>query len=78
MSKLMTRLEKLSDFTKRDEELKARAKAISIEMDSLNNEFVEFIHTEFQMPKDQPMHMSAILKTALETSYEQSPRIILP
>lgn len=78
MSKLMTRLEKLTEFSRKDAELKTRARAIELDMQALNDEFIDYIHTEFQLPKDQPMHMSAILKTALESSYEQQPRIIIP
>lgn len=78
MSTLTTRLEKLTEFSRKDAELKTRARAIEIEMQQLNNDFVDYIHTEFQLPKDQPMHMSAILKLALESSYEQQPRVIIP
>lgn len=71
MSKLMTRLEKLTDFQNRGENLKARALGLHAEQKALDDEFTKWLENEFGA-KGQ-MHLSDILKIALETSYEKAP-----
>ena len=62
MSKLMSRLEKLSDLQKRDREIK-------LAMQQLNKEIGEFIQNDLGMGEDQGTIVD-ILKIALESSIE--------
>jgi hypothetical protein len=75
MSKLMTRLEALSEFQKRGADIKAKAAEYQRQAQALDKEFGEWLETEFKAQGD--LHLSDILKLALESSIEPS-RIIKP
>lgn len=66
----MTRLEKLKDFHRRDEEIKARARALEIENKMLGDEFMKYMREEFGLPADKQVHLAQILTSALESSHE--------
>lgn len=74
MSKLMTRLEKLNDFKNRGDNLRARTVGLQAEGQALDTEFGDWLKTEFGLTGQH--HVSEILKVALETSVEPTPRII--
>lgn len=74
MSKLMTRLEKLNYFTSKNDEFRKRAEALQAEMQNADKEFNAWLETDLGV-KGQ-LHLSDVIKKALETSYE--PRIIAP
>lgn len=71
MSKLNERLSKLADFKKRDDELKARAALIDIDAKMLGEEFRKYMCSEFGFPEEKQLHLSEILKSVLESSYDK-------
>ncbi len=76
MSKLMTRLDKLSQFKTRNDEAIAKIMKAKAEHDQVNTEFNDWVTEEFKIkPNAQgQIHLSEILKTALETTIE----IVMP
>lgn len=77
MSKLMTRLEKLKEFERKDAEIKARAQALEIDARKLGDDFMTYMTTELGMSKDKQLHLAGILATVMESTIEPS-RIITP
>ena len=74
MSKLMTRLEKLSEFQKRGEAIKVRMAGLQADGAALDNEVGEWLEKELGLKGNH--HITEILKVALETSVEPKPQII--
>lgn len=70
MTKIMTRLEKLSDFQKRNHEISSRMMLLQAESQALENEFRTWMREEFQFPEDRQVHLIDIMKIALESSHE--------
>lgn len=68
MSKLTDRLEKLSEFGKRQEDFKARFAALEAEMQQSDREFDEFLKNDLGITGQ--VHLSEVLKTTLESTYE--------
>jgi hypothetical protein len=74
VNKLMTRLEKLTEFQTRGANIAMRVKTLQTEGQSLDMEFNNWLKTELGL--DGQHHVSEILKVALETSVEPTPKII--
>ena len=74
MSKLMTRLEKLTEFQKRGDAIKARMAGLQADGNALDAEVGQWLETELGLKGNH--HITEILKVALETSIEPKPQII--
>lgn len=71
MSKVMERLEKLEQFSRKTREAE-------LALQNVNNEFDQWFKTEFGFGEhNRPQRMSDIIKVVLESSIEPS-RIIAP
>lgn len=64
----MNRLEKLNQFTQKQREFKTRFESLQMEMQSADKEFNEFLEKDLGISGQ--VHLSQVLKTALETSHE--------
>lgn len=76
MNKLMTRLEKLTEFQTRGENIRKRVEGLQAEGETLDKEFAEWMKRELGLTGQH--HVSDILKVALETSIEPTSKIIAP
>jgi uncharacterized protein YhaN len=68
MSKIMTRLAKISEFEAKDRNISDRQNGLRAEADNLQKEIAEWMSTELGLSGN--VTLPQILKTVLETSIE--------